>query len=93
MTAAPSKRATGTPIVRALALAPEPETLPLDEHVPCPGRRFGKAQVFRATLLKMRGDESFVIHDATLVYVEAKKLGITITTRREGEQYRVWRIR
>jgi len=85
---------TGTPLGRALAARrPEPEPLPLDEHVPNPGTRYGKAEIIRNTLLQMKGDDSFLIKDANQVYLEAKKLGMVITTRRQGDQVRVWRLK
>jgi len=85
---------TGTPLGRALtARRPEPEPLPLDEHVPNPGTRYGKAEIIRATLLAMRGDRSQLVKDATQWYAIAKQLGIEITTRREPAGVRVWRLR
>ncbi len=87
------RKPTGTRVAVAAAQGRGPEPLPLDTHVPCPGPRFGKAEVYRATLLAMQGDASFVVDDPTLVYAEAKRLGITITTRREGDRARVWRVK
>ena len=84
---------SGTALARALTQAPAPEVLPLDEHVPRPQPRFGKADVIRATLLAMHGDKSRLVKDATLWYVEAKKLGVKIQTRRDGDMVRVWRTR
>ena len=87
-------RPTGTPIAAALAQAPASSgsLLTLTDRVPSPGPRFGKEKVYRNTLLAMRGDDSFLIGDATQIYVVAKKIGIVITTRKEGNQVRVWRI-
>ena len=85
---------TGTPLGRALAARrPEPEPLPLDEHVPNPGTRYGKAEIIRNTLLQMKGDDSFLIKDATQVYLVAKQLGIVITTRKTPGGCRVWRLK
>ena len=72
--------------------APGGPLLVLTEAVPNPGPRFGKNAVYRNTLLAMSGDQSFVVKDATLVYPVAKKLGIKITTRQEGDCVRVWRV-
>lgn len=66
--------------------------LELTDSVPNPGLRFGKEQIYRNTLLAMKGDASFTVKDATQVYPVAKKLGIKITTRHEGDQVRVWRV-
>ncbi len=87
-------RPTGTPLAAALAQTPAaPDSrFAVTDSVPCPGPRFGKANVYRNTLLEMHGNDSFLIKDATQVYVEAKKLGIVITTRKEGNEVRVWRI-
>ncbi len=85
-------RPTGTPLAAALAQPPAEPALELSTDVRCPGPRFGKAEKYRSTLLVMHGDDSFVVKDATLVYVAAKKLGIVITTRKVGNQVRVWRI-
>lgn len=82
---------TGTPFAAALAQAGAAPALELTEDVPCPGPRFGKREVYRATLLAMHGDMSFLVHDATQVYVEAKRLGIVITTRKVRDGVRVWR--
>lgn len=85
-------RPTGTPLAAAIDQRPAPATLKLSTDVPCPGLRFGKLQKYKDTLLAMHGDASFLIKDATQIYVVAKKLGIRITTRKEGGQVRVWRI-
>lgn len=85
-------RPTGTPFAAALAQAPAAPRIELDDSVPNPGPRFGKESIYRATLLAMSGDQSFTVKDATLVYPVAKKLGIKITTRTEGDQVRVWRV-
>ena len=87
-------RPTGTPFAAALARqpAPAPAKIELTTDVPCPGPRFGKAAEYRALLLDMHGDASFTVKDANLVYIEAKKIGVTITTRQEDKKVRVWRI-
>ncbi len=85
-------RPTGTPLAAALAQAPAEPTIELTTDVPNPGPRFGKEEIYRNTLLAMHGDASFVVKDATQVYPVAKKLGIKITTRQEGDQVRVWRV-
>ncbi|TAK81735.1 MAG: hypothetical protein EPO20_24015 [Betaproteobacteria bacterium] len=85
-------RPTGTPIAAALAKTPEGPMLKLTEQVPCPGPRFGKEEQYRNTLRAMHGDMSFVVPDATQVYVVAKKMGITITTRKDRAGVRVWRL-
>lgn len=87
-----NQKPTGTPLARALVQAPEPETLPL-EAVPCPGPRFGKAAILKATLMKMHGDLSFTCKDPNLAFIEAKKLGIKITSKKEADHYRIWRIK
>ncbi len=92
----PLVRPTGTPIARALAQVPQTPTLPLTEEVPLPPLRYGavkKCEVIAETLRQMAGDKSFVIKDANTVYAVAKKLGFTITTRKEGDQVRVWRLK
>lgn len=88
-----ARHPTGTRIERALTTARPAPTLPIGAAVPCPGQRYGKAEIIRATLLAMKGDDSFVIKDATQVYSEAKKLGIVITTRKSAAGVRVWRLK
>ena len=83
---------TGTPFAAALSQAGATPALALTEDVPCPGPRFGKREVYRATLLAMHGDMSFLVPDATQIYVVAKDLGIRITTRKVPGGVRVWRI-
>jgi len=87
-------RPTGTPIAAALArpAASSESMLKLTEQVPCPGPRFGKEEQYRNTLRSMHGDMSFVVPDATQVYVVAKKMGIKITTRKDRAGVRVWRL-
>lgn len=87
-----ARRPTGTRLGVAAARDRAPEPLPLDTHVPNPGLRFGKAARYRTTLLAMHGDASFVVDDPNLVFIEAKKLGITITTRKDPAGVRVWRV-
>ena len=84
---------SGTVIEFATRQAPRVEPLPLDTHVPRPTPRYGKGARYRETLLSMHGDASFVVDDATLVYAEAKKLGIVIQTERKGKKVRVWRVK
>ena len=84
---------TGTTLSRALTTARPAPVLPLDEHVPCPGPRYGKAEVIRATLLAMHGDASHVVADATQWYLVAKQLGIVITTRKDPAGVRIWRLK
>ncbi len=85
-------RPTGTSIAAALEMEPTSATLKLTEQVPCPGPRFGKEEQYRNTLRAMHGDMSFVVADATQVYVVAKKMGIRITTRKDRAGVRVWRL-
>jgi hypothetical protein len=88
-----ARQPTGTLLRRALSAPREVPLMPLDSSVPCPGGRYGKAQIYRATLLAMKGDDSFVVKDATQVYAEAKKIGVTITTRKTSAGIRVWRLK
>lgn len=87
------RQPTGTAMVRALVERRPAATLPIETDVPCPGNRYGKAQIIRDTLLNMKGDDSFVMKDATQVYLVAKQLGITITTRKDAAGVRVWRVK
>jgi len=84
---------TGTPLGRALTTPRPAPTLPIEAAVPCPGGRYGKAEIIRNTLLQMKGDDSFVIRDATQVYLVAKQLGFVITTRKAPGGCRVWRLK
>lgn len=88
-----ARHPTGTRIGVALGIERVSNPLPLETHVPCPGPRFGVAERLRATLLAMRGDESFVVRDPNLAYIEAKKLGIQITTRKAVGGTRIWRLK
>jgi len=78
--------------VLAPASDPAGPILELTDSVPNPGPRFGKDEIYRNTLRAMKGDDSFTLKDATMVYPIAKKLGIKITTRQEGDHVRVWRV-
>lgn len=88
-----ARHPTGTPLERALTAQRPVPMLPIDTAVPCPGERYGKAEIIRATLLAMKGDDSFVIKDATQVYLVAKQSGIVITTRKTTAGVRVWRLK
>lgn len=90
-TPAPAAPSTLAASIRQ-ADAPAARTLELSDAVPNPGPRYGKNEIYKAMLLAMRGDMSFVVKDATMVYPVAKKLGIKITTRPDGEKVRVWRV-
>lgn len=81
---------TGTKIDALIKKGVPP--LPLDECYPNPGKRYGKSEQYAVTLLAMKGDKSFPVDDPAQVYLVAKALGISITTRKKDGKTRVWRV-
>ncbi len=87
---------TGTSLAklksRAGGGAEKPETLAIDKDVPMPGPR-QRHSVIRNTLLEMTVGDSFFLKTASAgcCHAQAKKLGMKLVARREGEGFRVWR--
>jgi hypothetical protein len=67
--------------------------LKLEKKIPVP--RTGKTTGMTDLMQKMAVSESFRLPDglkAAHPHAYARKLGIKVTVRREGDGYRVWRI-
>ncbi len=88
-----SRKPTGSPFTEALSQSAGVELLAIQEGVPNPGKRYGLGVQVRATLLRISGDQSFVVEASSYntVYAEAKKLGIKVVIKTEGKKVRVWR--
>ena len=68
------------------------KTYTIEEGIPLPARRRARTGGLTETLRTMKAGQSILVDHRSTAYLVARRIGITITSRAEGDKWRVWRV-